>query len=114
MIIKVKSTPTNDELIALLRKELPSNYSVREFGLGKKTVMIKRSTFIGAQITVKKNEIVVDASTPSVDGGILSSLAMIELETSLIIFIFGSADATRAKFRDFEKEMASLINERYN
>jgi hypothetical protein len=113
MIIKVKNTPTNEELIALLRKEIPSEYSVREFGLGKKTVMIKKSAFIGAQITVRKNEIAVDESTPSVAGGILSSLAMIEL-ASLIIFIFASGGATRAKFRDFEKEMASLINERYN
>lgn len=113
MIIKVKTTPTNEELITLLRKELPSYYSVQEFGLGKKTVMIKKSAFIGAQITVRKNEIAVDESTPSVAGGILSSLAMIEL-ASLIIFIFSSAGATRTKFQAFEREMASLINEKYN
>ncbi len=113
MIIKVKNTPTNDELIALLQKELPSDYSVREFGLGKKTVMIKKSAFIGAQITVRKNEIAVDESTPSVAGGTLSSLAMIEL-ASLIVFIFASGSATRSKMQNFEREMASLINEKYN
>lgn len=113
MIIKVKSTPTNEELIALLRKELPSDYSLREFGLGKKTVMIKKSTFIGAQITVRKNEIAVDESTPSVAGGILSSLAMIEL-ASLIVFIFASGTPTRSKFQAFEREMAALIFKLYN
>lgn len=113
MIIKVKTTPTNEELIAFLRKELPSDYSVREFGLGKKTVMIKKSSFIGAQITLRENEIAVDESTPSLAGGILSSLAMIEL-ASLIVFIFASGSATRANFQAFEREMAGLINEKYN
>lgn len=113
MIIKVKNTPTNEKLIALLRKELPSDYSVRQFGLGKKTVMIKKSTFIGAQITLRENEIAVDESTPSVAGGILSSLAMIEL-ASLIVFIFANGSATQAKFQAFEREMASLINKKYN
>ena len=113
MIIKVKTTPTNEELITLLRKELPSHYSVREYGLGKKTVMIRKSAFIGAQITVRKNEIAVDESTPSVAGGILSSLVMIEL-ASLIVFIFASDGATWSKLQNFEKEMASFLKEQYN
>lgn len=113
MLIKVKNTPTNEALIALLRKELPSDYTVREFGLGKKTIMIKKSAFIGVQITIRKNEIAVDESTPSLAGGILSSLAMIEL-ASLIVFIIASGGATRSKFQAFEREMASLINEKYN
>lgn len=79
MIIKVKSTPTNEELISVLREKLPGEYNVREFGLGKKTVMIKKSTLVGVQITVRGNEISVHESRPSIAGGILSSLAMIEL-----------------------------------
>lgn len=113
MITKVKSTPTNEELIAFLRKELPSDYSVREFGLGKKSILIKKSTFIGAQITIRENEISVDASAPSLAGGMWSSLAMTELAV-VIIPVFWIAGATQTKFRDFEKEMASLINEKYN
>ncbi|WP_111672341.1 hypothetical protein [Algoriphagus litoralis] len=113
MIIKVKTTPTNEELLSLLRKELPSDYSLREFGLDKKTVMIKKSAFIGAQVTVRKNEIAIDESTPSVVGGILSSLAMIEL-ASLIVFIFACGATTRAKFQAFEREMAALIFKLYN
>lgn len=61
----------------------------------------------------RKNEIAVDESTPSVAGGILSSLAMIEL-VSLLIYVFGTAGSVPSKFQSFEKEVASFINERYN
>lgn len=113
MVIKVKSTPTNEELIAALKQELPSECSVREFGLGKKSIMVKKSTFLGAQITIRENEIFVDASPPSVAGGLLSTLAMTELIV-VIGHVFWFAGATPSKFRHFEKEMASFINERYN
>lgn len=112
MIVKVKSIPTNEELIALLRKELPSDYSVREFGLGKKTVMIKKSTFIGAQITIRENEISIDASAPSVAGGMWSSLAMTELAI-VIVPVFWIAGATPSISRKFEQDLAALIKERY-
>lgn len=113
MIIKVKSTPTNEELMSVLRQKLSGEYSVREFGLGKKTVMIKRSTMVGVQITVRQNEISVHESSPSVAGGILSSLAMIEW-AGLLIHVFGIVGAVPAKSQSFEKEVARLIHENYN
>lgn len=113
MVIKVKSTPTNEELMNLLRQELPSGYSVREFGLGKKSIMVKMSTFIGAQITIRENEITVDASAPSVAGGMLSSLAMTELAIVIVPLSWFSG-AFPSKFRNFEKEMANFVHKRYN
>jgi len=113
MIVKVKSTPTNEELMSILRQKLSGEYSVREFGLGKKTVIIKKSTLVGAQITVRENEISVHESTPSIVGGILSSLAMIEW-AGLLIYLFGIADAVPAKSQSFEKEVASMIKKQYN
>lgn len=113
MIVSVKRTPTNEDLIALLRQKLPSEYSVKEFGLGKKTVLIKKSTFIGAQITVRENEISIDASAPSVAGGMWSTLAMTELAI-VIVPVFWIAGATPSKSRKFEKEIATFINERCN
>jgi hypothetical protein len=113
MIVSVKRTPTNEDLIALLRQKLPSEYSVKEFGLGKKTVLIKKSTFIGAQITVRENEISIDASAPSVAGGMWSTLAMTELAI-VIVPVFWIAGAFPSKMKKFEKEVANFINERYN
>jgi hypothetical protein len=113
MIVNVKSTPTNEELMALLKNKLPSEYSVKEFGLGKKTILIKKSTFIGAQITVRENEISIDASAPSVAGGMWSTLAMTELAI-VIVPVFWIAGAFPSKMKKFEREVANFIFEQYN
>ena len=110
MILKVKSCPTNEELMALLQQKLPVEYNVKEFGLGKKCVMIKQSTFIGVQVTVRENEILVDSAPPTLAGSFLSSLFMVDLG-SLIRYIFGGAPS---KFHQFENEVAILINQQYN
>lgn len=110
MIIKVKNTPTNEELMTILRQKFPGEYSVKEFGLGKKSVMIKQSTFIGVQVTVRENEILVDSAAPTLAGSFLSSLFMVDLG-SLIRYLFGAAPA---QFHKFEHEIASLINQQYN
>lgn len=95
--------------MVLLRQELPGEYRVKEFGLGKKSIMIKQSTFIGAQITVRENEILVDECPPSFAGTLLSSLLMVDFG-GLIRFIFG---AVPSQFHKLEKEVASLIKKQY-
>ena len=53
MVIKVNSSPSNEELIAALERNFSMAYSYKEFGLGKKSVLVRKSAFLGAQISVK-------------------------------------------------------------
>lgn len=113
MTIHLKNTPSSAELLCFLEKVLPSEYSSKLFGLGKKSIIVQKSTFLGVQITVGKNEISLMGSAPTFGGGMLSGLAMTELAI-VILPIFWLTGASPAKFRKLEKEVAILIKEKYN
>jgi len=112
MIIKVKSSPSNEELIAALRRDFSKAYSYREFGLGKKTVLVRKSVFLGAQISVKENEITIQGSPPSFGSGILAGLAMTEAAIFVVpLFLF--TGATPSKFRKLETEIALFLSSKF-
>ncbi|GGZ17135.1 hypothetical protein GCM10007049_06910 [Echinicola pacifica] len=113
MTIKVTNAPTNTELLSFLQSELPSNYKSKLFGLGDKSIIVQKPTFLGVQLTVRENEISILASPPSYGGGLLSGLAMTELAI-VILPIFWLTGASPSRFRKLEKEVASLLKENYN
>jgi hypothetical protein len=57
MVIKVKSSPSNEELIATLERDFSKAYSYREFGFGKKSVLVRKSALLGAQISVNEKQV---------------------------------------------------------
>lgn len=61
----VSATPTNlslNELLDLFRKEFPS-YSCDVFGLGsQKNIIVKKSNWVAAQVTVRDGSIFIDGS----------------------------------------------------
>ena len=108
MVIKVNSSPSNQELLAALERNFPKAYSYKEFGLGKKSVLVRKSAFLGAQITVKENEITIQGSPPSFGSGVLATLAMTEAAIFVApLFLF--TGATPSKFRKLEMEIASFL-----
>lgn len=113
MEIKVKNTPSNGELLEMLQKEFPSSYTFKLFGLGKKTIMMRKSTFLGVQITIRENQISVIASPPSFWAGIFSGLAMTELGVLILPIALLSGVSPR-KFRKLEKEVGLFVKERYS
>ncbi|MCE7055593.1 hypothetical protein LZF95_12970 [Algoriphagus sp. AGSA1] len=52
MTIKVTNAPSNADLLRFLENELPSGYTSKLFGLGDKSIIVQKSTFLGVQLTV--------------------------------------------------------------
>ncbi|SFT50939.1 hypothetical protein SAMN04489724_1066 [Algoriphagus locisalis] len=113
MTIKVTNPPSNAELLSFLKSELPTDYTSKLFGLGHKSIIVQKSTFLGVQISNRENEISIIASPPSYGGGLLSGLAMTELAI-VILPIFWFTGASPSRFRKLEKEVAGLIKDKYN
>ncbi len=113
MTIKVTNAPSYADLLRFLENELPSGYTSKLFGLGDKSIIVQKSTFLGVQLTVRENEISIIASAPSYVGGLLSGLAMTELAV-VILPIFWLTGASPSGFRKLEKEVAILLKEKYN
>ncbi len=93
MIVQTKEeTPKVEELIQTLKKEFSHRYSYSLFGLGlDKTIMVRQSAFVGAQITIRESEIMVDGTFPSIAASCFAT----------ILSIF--APAPSSNFSDLEK-----------
>ena len=56
-----RTTPKPKELIRVLKQDFSDQYSYKLFGLGPQpTVIVSKSWFTGAQITIQKDEIRVE------------------------------------------------------
>ncbi|MDQ3394599.1 MAG: hypothetical protein M3512_10885 [Bacteroidota bacterium] len=113
MVIKVKKAPSNEELVETLKREFSNDYSYKLFGLGKKSIIVRKSAFLGAQVSVQENEISIQGSPPSFGTGFLATLAM--TEAAIVVFpLFLFTGASPSKFRKLEKEIASFLKNKYD
>lgn len=82
------TSPSTKELFRILSTEV-SGYSARFFGLGtEKTILVKKSAFVGVQITRRENEIIVEGSLPSLPACALSGIFMLDGIFYLFEFLF--------------------------
>lgn len=66
MIIQATQLPEFKDLLQTLKSRFP-NYSVYTFySKPQKSIIVRKSGVIGAQISVCKNEIIVDACCPNI------------------------------------------------
>lgn len=100
-VFKIEQDPSAEEIVLALRQEFSSKYSYSFFGVGEnKTIIVKRSELIGAQISKSGDRITVHAMPPnlllsSLDAvltGLVSAVsysALIKLEKDLVVFLKG-------------------------
>jgi hypothetical protein len=101
MIVQVKQAPGYNELIQTLKSQF-SNYSVYTFdSKPQRSIIVRKSATVGAQITVSENEIMVDACYPNI---FISSL--MSLLTASTIFPFNA-------WPNIEKEVSDFLKRRY-
>ncbi|WP_151999970.1 MULTISPECIES: hypothetical protein [unclassified Imperialibacter] len=94
--------PGVDDLVLALKSEF-SNCSCTAFGSKpKKSVIVRKSALIGAQITSRKGEIVVDACYPNV-----FIAAIMSLLTASTIFPFTA-------WPDFERKITNFLKRKYS
>lgn len=101
-----RTTPKPKELIRVLKQDFSDQYSYKLFGLGPQpTVIVSKSWFTGAQITIQKDEIRVEETVPSVVIAFLSTLLMYALGFGVP---YGS---WREKL---QKQLAIFLKRKYN
>ncbi|HEV7380208.1 MAG TPA: hypothetical protein VGN64_10465 [Dyadobacter sp.] len=98
-VITIGQDPSNEEIARTLRQEFSSDYSYSFFGLGdSKSVIVRKSELVGAQISKSGNQITVHAYAPGILIGLLdvlysgiiskaSSSSLKKLESDLVIFL---------------------------
>lgn len=105
-----KTPPSTRELAEILKREFSGRYSYKLSGLGSdKVIMVRKSTFVGAQISKTGNAITIEGSFhPSSAASFLYFFDCLITEGAVLAFSFGS------KCKEFEKEIAVFLNRKYN
>jgi hypothetical protein len=107
-IIATKPLPDNGQLKEVLKNEFSRNYSCELFGLnGQKTILIGKSAFVGAQVSVKEREITIQATPPSVfTGNFLFFFSLIGADTILGLLF-------RSQLRKIEMDVAGFLKTKF-
>jgi hypothetical protein len=111
IISTARKIPGPRELSQILKKELSSEYSYKIFGFGSgRSVIVQKSSLVGAQVTVRKDEIDVSGIFPS----ILTSFFF-----TLLGYISNyrsppyTRSAWRTSWRNLENELADYLKCKY-
>ena len=65
-VFTIAQDPSTEEIARTLEQDFSSKYSYSFFGVGKsKTVIVRKSEFVGAQISKSGNQITVHAQSPN-------------------------------------------------
>jgi hypothetical protein len=63
---KIEQDPSSEEIAQILEQEFSTKYSYSLFGVGdSKTVIVRKSDFVGAHISKSGNQITVHAQSPN-------------------------------------------------
>lgn len=107
--------PPPDQLSNALNNAFAPRYTFRTFGLGKnKSVMARKSTFVGLQLSVVGNEIDLQPTAPTIAGSALSFMMLTELVAILIIptlFIFKGF--TKDPYKEMAREIGLFLKAEY-
>ena len=105
-VIVSKPPPSNNELIEILKQEFSDQYTYKLFGIGKeKSIIVQKSTFVGAQISQTGKEFLIDGTPPSVT----ASLTALLLQVLVNLYILFQP----SPYRELEKEIAVFLKHKY-
>ena len=116
MIIELnRPAPPMKQLMQMLQSDLGNEYSYKWFGVKQDSILIGKSFFYGAQISVHDNQISIQHSPPSVLAGFISTLAMTELAVLMIPFIsYWCGIPSQSNINSFIKDIARVIKVKLN
>lgn len=64
-VFTIKQYPSTEEIAKAIEQEFSSKYSYRFFGVKRNSIIVKKSEFVGAQISQSGNQITVHAMSPN-------------------------------------------------
>jgi len=98
MIVQTAISPNSNELIDILREQFPK-YSVYNFdSTYDRSVIVRKSSTVGVQITVHGNEVNVDACCPNI----------------FISALIGLLSTILPPYQKFEMKIADFLQKRYS
>lgn len=98
MIVQAKQLPDFNELLLTLKSQF-SNYAVyTSYSISQKSIIVRKSATVGAQITVYDNEIIVDACCPNI----------------FISALIGLLSAIFPPYHNFEMKITDFLKKKYN
>lgn len=106
MEVEIKVSPSHEGLTGNLKQEFSKEYSYGLFGLGsEKSVFVRKSAFVGAQITKKENGLAIQSCFP---------LTVINWFFSLVLSLYASGAMLMwtSSYKKLEKEIALFLKER--
>lgn len=96
-------------LIGVLKKEFSSEYSYEIFGLGpEKSIIVRKSVFVGAQISVGAESISIQGLIPSKASWPLVLLDVLSSGGPLVASVFFGSS-----WKKLEKEIALFLHKQY-
>lgn len=98
MIVQGTRLPTFDELIEVLKSQFSSQAVYTFDSKPQKSIIVRKSALVGAQITIRDNEMIVDACCPNI---FISALI------GLISTIF-------PPYHEFEMKVTDFLKKAYN
>ncbi|MEQ9301232.1 MAG: hypothetical protein RIF33_21830 [Cyclobacteriaceae bacterium] len=106
MIISTsKHLPKLSDLYRILKAEFPAKRVRLQQGLGStKTIVVRKSSFVGVQITAQNDQLRVDGTFPSIFTSIIATVALWSTGFS------SPFDRSRMKF---EREVSSLLSKKF-
>jgi hypothetical protein len=113
-IVTSKTLPSIPELVEVLKQEFSNDYSYKLFGVGQKSIMVGKSALVGAQISIRENEMVIQATPPSIIGGIVAALGGTELGVFLLPIFFRKGMLLPSQRSEVEKEIGIFLKQKYN
>ncbi|MCF0052398.1 hypothetical protein LXM25_20180 [Dyadobacter sp. LJ53] len=103
-VFQVEQNPSSEEIARSLEQGFSSKYSYSFFGLGEnKTVIVRKSEFVGAQISRSGNQITVHAQSPSVLLSFLDPLIGVNLMGSLF----------QSPLKKLEADLVAFLRNKY-
>ncbi len=98
MIVQGTPLPTFNELIEVLKRQF-SNHSVYTFdSKPQKSIIVRKSALVGVQITVRDNEIIIDACCPNI----------------FISALIGLVSTVFPPYHHFEMKVTDFLKNKYN
>lgn len=97
MIVKAKQLPDFNELLLALKSQF-SDYAVyTSHSVPQKSIIVRKSATVGAQITLYDKEIIVDACCPNI----------------VISTLIGFVSAIFPPYHHFERKITDFLNKKY-
>ena len=111
-ISAARPLPSTNELLAILKQELPHHYTCNLYGLGQhKSIIVAKSSSVAAQISTHGKEITIQGSLPPPVSYLFSAVWWNEFV--VVLLLFGGL-SLKSRLKDFEKELGTFFKKKFN